>query len=144
MQVNVVNNSNNSLPLHATSGSAGLDLRAWLEKPVILKPMERKLIKTGLHISLPIGYEARIQPRSGLALKNGITCLNTPGCVDSDYRGDVGVILINLGQEDFTINPGDRIAQMIISKYEQVEWNLVESLDETERGEGGFNSTGVK
>ena len=144
MIVNIVNNSNNELPIQQTAGSAGMDLRAWIPEPITLKPMERRLFPTGLHISLPEGYEALVRPRSGLALKHGITCLNTPGCVDSDYRGDIGVILINLGTEPFTINPGDRIAQMTITNYERVEWNLVESLDETERGEGGFNSTGVK
>lgn len=142
MQVKVVNDSNNPLPEYSTKGSAGMDLRAWLDGSTTLEPMERRLIPTGLHISLPEGYEAMIRPRSGLALKHGITCLNTPGCIDSDYRGDIGVILINLGSEPFEINPGDRIAQMTITNYEQINWMPVETLDETERGEGGFGSTG--
>lgn len=144
MKIKVVNNSKNALPVQATSGSAGMDLRAMLDKPVELLPGQRMLIPTGLHIAIPIGYEAMIRPRSGLALKHGVTCLNTPGCIDSDYRGDVGVILINLGQEVFVINPGDRIAQMTITNYEQVDWELVNNLDKTERGEGGFGSTNVK
>lgn len=143
MIVNIVNKSNNPLPVYETEGSAGMDLRAWLDAPIILQPMERRLIPTGLHISLPEGYEAMVRPRSGLALKHGITCLNTPGCIDSDYRGDIGVILINLGSKPFEINPGDRIAQMTITNYEQVSWLPVETLDETDRGEGGFGHTGI-
>ena len=144
VEVRIINKSNNQLPQYETKQSAGMDLRANIEETIILKPMERKLIPTGLHIALPDGYEAQVRPRSGLAIKHGITCLNTPGTVDVDYRGDIGVILINLSTEDFAINPGDRIAQMVISKYDQVEWKLVEALDDTERGSGGFGHSGVK
>ena len=144
VEVRIINKSNNQLPKYETKQSAGMDLRANIEETIILKPMERKLIPTGLHIALPDGYEAQVRPRSGLAIKYGITCLNTPGTVDADYRGDIGVILINLSTEDFAINPGDRIAQMVISKYEQVEWKLVETLDDTERGSGGFGHSGLK
>lgn len=142
--VNVVNSSSNDLPEYSTLGSAGMDLRASLSDSVVLNPGERKLIPTGLKLALPVGYELQVRPRSGLALKYGITVLNSPGTVDSDYRGDVGVILINLGSEPFTINHGDRIAQAVISKYEVIKWNLVESLDETERGSGGFGHSGVE
>jgi len=142
--VNVVNNGNQPLPEYATPNSAGMDLRANIDGPIILQPLERILIPTGLHIALPVGYEAQIRPRSGLALKKGITCLNTPGTIDSDYRGDVGVILINLGKDTVRIEPGERIAQMIIKKYEKAVLNPVASLDETERGEGGFGHTGTK
>lgn len=141
--VNIVNKSNNPLPAYETEGSAGLDLRAWLENTVVLHPGERTLIPTGLHIALPVGYEAQIRPRSGLALKKGVSLVNSPGTIDSDYRGDVGVIVINHGQEDLVVNSGDRICQMVIKKYERVKWNLTDSLDETERGEGGFGHTGV-
>lgn len=143
-KIKIVNNSKNELPKYATSQSAGMDLRANLEESIVLNPMERKLIPTGLHISLPNGFEAQIRPRSGLALKKGITCLNTPGTIDADYRGDIGVILINLSNAPVIIENGERIAQMVISKYEQVEWEQVEVLDETERGEGGFGHTGIK
>lgn len=142
--VNVVNSGNQPLPEYATPNSAGMDLRANIDGPIILQPHERILIPTGLHIALPVGYEAQIRPRSGLALKKGITCLNTPGTIDSDYRGDVGVILINLGKDSVRINPGERIAQMVINKYEKAVLNPVASLDETERGEGGFGHTGTK
>lgn len=142
MKIKIVNNGTQPLPQYATNGSAGMDLRANIENPILIKPLDRKLIPTGLHIALPEGYEAQIRPRSGLAIKHGITCLNTPGTIDSDYRGDIGVILVNLSNEDYVVHPGERIAQMIINKYEQAEFKLVETLDETERGEGGFGHTG--
>lgn len=142
LRVKIVNKGFQQIPEYATPQSAGMDLRANIEKSIILKPLERRLIPTGLHIALPVGYEAQVRPRSGLAIKHGITCLNTPGTIDADYRGDIGVILVNLSNEEFTINPGERIAQMIISKHETVEWDIVEELNETERGEGGFGSTG--
>lgn len=141
-KLRIVNTSNNELPTYATKGSAGMDLRANLQEDVVIAPGERKLISTGLKISLPVGYEAQIRPRSGLALKKGVTVLNSPGTVDSDYIGDIGVILINHGEESLTISNGDRIAQMVIAKHETVEFEQVESLDETERGAGGFGSTG--
>jgi dUTP pyrophosphatase len=141
-KLRIVNTSNNELPTYATKGSAGMDLRANLQEDVVIAPGERKLISTGLKISLPDGYEAQIRPRSGLALKKGVTVLNSPGTVDSDYIGDIGVILINHGEESFTVSNGDRIAQMVIAKHETVEFEQVESLDETERGSGGFGSTG--
>ena len=141
-KLRIVNTSNNELPTYATKGSAGMDLRANLQEDVVIAPGERKLISTGLKISLPVGYEAQIRPRSGLALKKGVTVLNSPGTVDSDYIGDIGVILINHGEESFTVSNGDRIAQMVIAKHETVEFEQVESLDETERGAGGFCSTG--
>ena len=144
IKIKIVNKGNQPLPEYATSQSAGVDLRANIDEPVELKPLSRALIPTGLHIALPEGYEAQIRPRSGLAIKKGITCLNTPGTIDADYRGDVCVILINLSDETFIVNPGERIAQMIINKFEQAEFELVEELDETERGEGGFGHTGVK
>lgn len=144
IKIKIVNKGNQPLPEYATSQSAGVDLRANIDEPVELKPLSRALIPTGLHIALPEGYEAQIRPRSGLAIKKGITCLNTPGTIDADYRGDVGVILINLSTETFIVNPGERIAQMIINKFEQAEFELVEELDETERGEGGFGHTGIK
>ena len=144
MIVQIINKSNNKLPEYATSQSAGMDLRANIEEPIILAPLERKLIPTGLHIALPVGYEAQVRPRSGLALKHGITVLNTPGTIDADYRGDIGVILINLSNEPFEIKPGERIAQLVIAKYEQISWEQVEVLDETERGSGGYGHTGVK
>lgn len=142
IKVNVVNRSHHALPEYATVAAAGLDLRAFLEESIVLKPLERRLIPTGLYIELPEGYEAQVRPRSGLALKKGITVLNSPGTVDADYRGEVGVILINLSQEDFTITDGERIAQLVIAKHEQVEWQAVEVLGETQRGAGGFGSTG--
>ena len=144
IKIKIVNKGNQPLPEYATPQSAGVDLRANIDEPVELKPLSRALIPTGLHIALPEGYEAQIRPRSGLAIKKGITCLNTPGTIDADYRGDVGVILINLSAETFIVNPGERIAQMIINKFKQAEFELVEELDETERGEGGFGHTGVK
>ena len=144
IKIKIVNKGNQPLPEYATTQSAGVDLRANIDEPVELKPLSRTIIPTGLHIALPEGYEAQIRPRSGLAIKKGITCLNTPGTIDADYRGDVGVILINLSAETFIVNPGERIAQMVINKFEQAKFELVEELDETERGEGGFGHTGVK
>ena len=144
LQIKVVNKGHQPLPQYATVQSAGMDLRANLDAPVVLKPMERRLIPTGLHIALPAGYEAQVRPRSGLALKKGITVLNSPGTVDADYRGEVGVLLINLSQEDFIVNDGERIAQMVIARHEQGQFVVVEVLDETERGEGGYGHTGVK
>ena len=140
--VNIVNTSNNSLPSYATPGSAGMDLRASLNETIVLQPMERQLVPTGLFVELPVGYEAQVRPRSGLAINHGITCLNSPGTIDSDYRGELKVILINLGNEPHAIKNGDRIAQMIISRVEQVELLQVNSLTITERGEGGFGHTG--
>lgn len=144
LKINAINRGRQPMPTYATSQSAGMDLRANLEEPVVLHPMERRLIPTGLHIALPEGYEAQVRPRSGLALKHGLTVLNPPGTIDADYRGEIGVVLINLSQEDFTINDGERIAQLVVARYEQVEFSLVETLDETERGEGGYGHTGVK
>lgn len=144
MELKIVNKSSNPLPEYKTIQSAGMDLRANLTESVVLKPLERKLIPTGLFIALPDGYEAQIRPRSGLALKNGVTVLNTPGTIDADYRGEIGVILINLSDTDFTINHGDRICQMVIQKIEQPVMVEVSVLDETERGAGGFGHTGTK
>lgn len=142
MQVKILNRSNNPLPAYSTALSAGMDLRANLEQPVILKPLERILVPTGLFIELPVGYEAQIRPRSGLALKKGITVLNSPGTIDADYRGEIQVILINLSGEDFKIEHGERICQMVIARHESVDWRPVEILEETERGDGGFGHTG--
>lgn len=144
MKVQIINNSHHPLPNPATSGSAGMDLRANLNAPMVIVPGERMVISTGLKVALPEGYEMRIQPRSGLALKHGIVVLNSPGCIDSDYRGEIGVILINHGGNSIAINDGDRIAQAIISKYETVDWEEVATLDATERGEGGFGHSGTK
>ena len=144
MKIKIVNKSKHPLPEYATPGSAGMDLRANIDAPITLAPGERKLIPTGIHIALPVGCEAQVRPRSGLALKYGIGLANMLGTVDSDYRADVGVILINLGQEDFVVNDGERIAQMVIAKHETAEWDVVDELDETERGEGGYGHTGVK
>ena len=144
MEIKVVNKGHQPLPQYATAQSAGMDLRANLEEPVTLNPLERRLIPTGLHIALPAGYEAQVRPRSGLALKRGITVLNTPGTIDADYRGEIGVVLINLSQEPFVVNDGERIAQMVIARHEQGELTQVEVLDETERGEDGYGHTGVK
>jgi dUTP pyrophosphatase len=143
MKVRIVNTSHHPLPAYATALSAGMDIRANLREPVILHPLERKLIPTGLFISLPEGCEAQMRPRSGLALKHGVTLLNTPGTIDADYRGEIGVILINLSSEPFTVNDGERICQMIVATHGKVEWTLVETLDATERGSGGFGHTGV-
>jgi dUTP pyrophosphatase len=142
MKIKIVNTSKNQLPDYSTINSAGMDLRANLNFPVILKPMERVLIPTGLYIELPAGYEAQIRPRSGLALKHGITVLNTPGTIDSDYRGEIGIILINLSNTDFEILSGERICQMIIAKHETINWEVVDGLQITKRGEGGFGHTG--
>ena len=142
MKVKIVNRSQNSLPLYSTTQSAGMDLRADLAEPLVLRPLERMLIPTGLYIQLPNGYEAQVRPRSGLAINKGVTVLNSPGTIDADYRGEIKIILINLSHEDFIINNGERIAQMVISSYKQVEWDKVEILDESERGEGGFGHTG--
>lgn len=144
MKVRIVNRGHQPLPAYATEQSAGMDLRANLDESIVLKPMERRLIPTGLHIALPEGYEAQVRPRSGLALKHGITVLNTPGTIDADYRGEIGVVLVNLSGKDFVVNDGERIAQMIIARYEKVVFSEVEVLDETERGEGGYGHTGVK
>lgn len=144
MKVEIVNKSKHELPKYATASSAGMDIRANIEQPIVLKPLERCLVPTGLHIALPEGYEAQIRPRSGLALKKGLTVLDSPGTIDVDFRGEIGVILINLSSEDFTINDGERIAQMVIAHYEQAEWEPVETLDDTERGTGGFGHSGIK
>ena len=144
IKIKVVNRGHQQLPAYATPQSAGMDLRANLDEPVTLHPLERRLVPTGLHIALPEGYEAQVRPRSGLALKHGLTVLNTPGTIDADYRGEVGVLLINLSQEDFVINDGERIAQMVIARHEQADFVIVEELDQTERGEGGYGHTGVK
>lgn len=142
MEVKIVNRSGNPLPAYSTPQSAGLDLRAFLEEDVVLKPLERKLIPTGLYVEIPVGYEAQIRPRSGLALKKGITVLNTPGTIDADYRGEIGVILINLSAEEFVVRNGDRICQMVVASHEKVEWQLSQELESTHRGEGGFGHTG--
>ena len=144
IDIKVVNKGHHPLPQYATSQSAGMDLRANLDNPVVLQPLERRLIPTGIYIALPEGYEAQVRPRSGLALKKGITVLTAPGTIDADYRGEVGVVLINLSQEPFTVNDGERIAQMVFARYEQGNLVPVEVLDETERGAGGYGHTGVK
>lgn len=144
VKINIINKSNNALPAYASEGSAGMDLRAYIDSPIVLKPLERVAVATGLYIELPQGYEAQIRPRSGLALKSGITVLNTPGTIDSDYRGEIKVILINLSNDDFLINSGDRICQMVIAKHETASFEIVEELGSTERGEGGFGHSGVK
>lgn len=143
MKIQIINKSKHPLPQYATPFSAGMDLRANLDQPVALKPLQRCLVPTGLYMALPEGYEAQIRPRSGLALKKGVTLLNTPGTIDADYRGEIGVIMVNLSSEDFVIEDGERIAQMVIARYEQTEWQEVEVLDETQRGAGGFGHTGV-
>jgi dUTP pyrophosphatase len=142
MKIKIINKSKHALPEYATQASAGMDLRANLDQPIILKSLERAVVPTGLFIELPVGFEAQVRPRSGLAFKNGITVLNSPGTIDADYRGEVKVILINLSTESFTINDGERIAQLIIAKHEQAEWIHVEELVETQRGQGGFGHTG--
>ena len=144
MKIKIVNKSKHPLPEYATPSSAGMDLRANIDAPITLAPGERKLILTGIYIALPVGYEAQVRPRSGLALKYGIGLANMLGTVDADFRGQIGVILINLGQEDFVVNDGERIAQMVIAKHERAEWEVVDELGETERGEGGYGHTGVK
>jgi dUTP pyrophosphatase len=142
MKVQVINKSKHPLPQYATSLSAGMDLRANIDSPIVLKPLQRCLVPTGIFMALPEGFEAQVRPRSGLAIKKGISVLNSPGTIDADYRGEVCVILVNLSTEDFVIEDGERIAQMIIARYEQAEWQEVDVLDETERGAGGFGSTG--
>ncbi len=144
MQINIINASSHPLPSYETLASAGMDLRASIQEPISLKPLERALVKTGLFIELPLGYEAQVRPRSGLALKKGITVLNSPGTVDADYRGEIGIILVNLSSETFVIENGERIAQLVIAKHERAEWNEVDALSETARGAGGFGSTGLK
>ena len=144
MNIKIINKSNHDLPNYETSASAGMDLRANLSESITLQPLDRKIIPTGLFLELPIGIEAQVRPRSGLAAKKGVTVLNAPGTIDADYRGEVGVILVNLSNEPFTIENGERIAQMVIAQHERAEWSLVDSLSETARGEGGFGSTGVK
>ena len=142
MEIRIVNKSNNALPAYETAGSAGMDIRAFVESEVILKPFERKLVPTGLFIELPLGYEAQLRPRSGLAFKHGISLPNSPATIDSDYRGEIKVALINLSNEDFSIKNGDRIAQMIIAQHSQAQWISVQELNDTDRGHGGFGSTG--
>lgn len=142
MEIKIINHSHHPLPAYATTASAGMDLRANLDEPITLAPMERRLIPTGLHIALPVGYEAQVRPRSGLALKHGIGVLNSPGTIDADYRGEIGVILVNLSNVPFVVQDGERIAQMVIARHEVAEWQVVETLDETERGAGGFGHTG--
>lgn len=144
MEIKIVNKSTHPLPHYGTEASAGVDLRANITEAITLKPLERVLIKTGLFIELPVGYEAQVRPRSGLAYKHGLTVLNTPGTIDADYRGEIGVILVNLSNEGFTIENGERVAQMVIAKHEQAQWDLVEELSATDRGAGGFGSTGKK
>ena len=144
MKVKIINRSKHPLPTYATGAAAGMDLRANLDAPIVLRSLERMLVSTGLFIELPVGSEAQIRPRSGLAFKNGLTVLNSPGTIDADYRGEVKVILVNLSKEDFTINDGERIAQMVIAKHEQAEWVEVKELADTDRGAGGFGSTGKK
>lgn len=143
MNVQIINKSKHQIPAYETEQSAGMDIRANLNEPITLKPLERAIIKTGLFIALPKGFEAQVRPRSGLAAKKGITVLNSPGTVDADYRGEIGVILVNLSNEDFVVNDGERVAQLVIAKHEQITWQEVDVLDETERGAGGFGSTGV-
>ena len=142
MKINIINKSSHALPSYETIASAGMDLRAHIVDAIVLKPLERKIIPTGLYMELPVGYEAQVRPRSGLAAKHGVSVLNSPGTIDADYRGEIGVILVNLSNDIFTINNGDRVAQMVIAKHERAEWNEVIKLSETSRGEGGFGSTG--
>lgn len=144
MKVQIVNKSQWPCPAYATKLSAGVDLKANTDSPITLEPLQRAMVPTGLYLAIPEGYEAQVRPRSGLAAKHGITVLNSPGTIDADYRGEVKVILVNLSNESFVINPGERIAQMVFAQYQQVDWEEVESLDETQRGEGGFGSTGTK
>lgn len=144
IRIKVINKGHQPLPAYATEQSAGMDLRANIGEAVVLHPMERRLIPTGLHIALPPGYEAQVRPRSGLALKHGITVLNSPGTIDADYRGEIGVLLVNMSSEDFVVNDGERIAQMVIARHEQAEFVIVDELDATERGEGGYGHTGVE
>lgn len=143
IRISIVNQSNNPLPDYATTGSSGVDIRAHLEQPITIQPSERMLVPTGIFVEIPVGYEIQIRPRSGLAIKQGITCLNTPGTIDADYRGEIKVILINLSADAQIIQPGDRIAQMVLQKVERIEWHVTEQLNETDRGSGGFGSTGA-
>ena len=143
MNVQIINKSKHATPAYETDGAAGMDLRANIEESITLKPLERAIVKTGLFIALPIGFEAQVRPRSGLAAKNGITVLNSPGTVDADYRGEIGVILVNLSNETFVVNDGERVAQLVIAKHERINWKEIEVLSETERGSGGFGSTGM-
>ncbi len=143
MKVQIINKSKHALPSYETIASAGMDLKANIEENIVIKPLERKLIPTGLFMAVPVGYEAQVRPRSGLALKKGITCLNSPGTIDADYRGEIGIILANVSNEDFIVEDGMRVAQMVIAKHERAEWEEVTTLDETQRGTGGFGSTGV-
>ena len=143
MIIQIVNQSDHSLPAYESAASAGMDLRAQLDSPIVLEPLERGIVKTGLFIELPVGAEAQVRPRSGLAIKKGVTVLNAPGTIDADYRGEIGVILINLSNEPFTINHGDRIAQLVIAKHETITWKLVEKLSDSDRGTAGFGSTGI-
>lgn len=143
MNVQIINKSKHATPIYETDGSAGMDLRANISESILLKPLERTIVKTGLFIALPAGFEAQVRPRSGLAAKKGITVLNSPGTVDADYRGEIGVILVNLSNEEFEVNDGERVAQLVIAKHERITWKEVEVLNETERGSGGFGSTGV-
>ncbi len=143
MDIKIINTSNHDLPSYETIASAGMDLRASISESRVLKPLERSIVGTGLFIELPIGFEAQVRPRSGLAAKKGITVLNAPGTIDADYRGEIGVILVNLSNEDFTVQNGERIAQLVIAKHERVEWIVAEELSDTDRGEGGFGSTGI-
>ncbi|MDD3721558.1 MAG: dUTP diphosphatase [Lutibacter sp.] len=143
MQIQITNKSKHALPNYETDASAGMDLRANIDESITLKPLERTIVKTGLFIALPVGFEAQVRPRSGLAAKNGITVLNAPGTIDADYRGEIGIILVNLSNEDFVINDGERIAQLVIAKHERASWEEVDVLSETKRGTGGFGSTGV-
>ncbi len=143
MNVQIINKSKHQIPAYETEQSAGMDLRANIDEPITLKPLERAIVKTGLYIALPPGFEAQVRPRSGLAAKKGITVLNSPGTVDADYRGEIGVILVNLSNEDFVVQDGERVAQLVIAKHERVNWQEVDVLNETERGAGGFGSTGV-
>lgn len=144
IKVSIVNTGRQQLPAYATPQSAGMDIRANIDAPIVLHPMERKLIPTGLKIAIPEGFECQVRPRSGLALKHGITVLNAPGTIDADYRGELGVLLINLSQEDFVVNDGERIAQLVFARYRHCDWEQVETLDDTERGDGGYGHTGVK
>ena len=144
MNVKIINKSGHDLPAYETGSSAGMDLRANITEPISLKPLERTIVKTGLFIELPVGYEAQVRPRSGLAAKKGITVLNSPGTIDADYRGEIGVILVNLSNEEFIIKNGERVAQMVISRHEHIIWKEVDNLEETNRGSGGFGSTGVQ
>ena len=144
MTVKIINKSSHALPSYETIASAGMDIRAYIAQPVVLKPMQRAIIKTGLYLELPIGTEAQVRPRSGLAAKKGITVLNSPGTIDADYRGELGVILVNLSNEDFTIENGERIAQLVLASHERAQWQQVNQLSSTDRGEGGFGSTGLK